>query len=122
MKRATTAVLAILTVCSAVLLAGCDPAGSRVVMGRLVRVGGPPPGLPAPLPGRVRAVSSAGDEVTVVVGRDGWFKLRLTPGTYNVTGHSPQIQDGKMICAAAKPVHVTLDAPIASLRVVCSIM
>ncbi|MGN6796021.1 MAG: hypothetical protein ACTHJW_26850 [Streptosporangiaceae bacterium] len=89
--------------------------------GALVRVGGPAPGLPAPLPGRIEAVDSNGNEVIVSAGRNGRFKLELAPGTYKLTGNSPLIQQGKMICSAAKPVHVTRTARIAKVLVICSI-
>jgi hypothetical protein len=107
----------------AALVAGCgsDPAVHRIVTGQLVRIGGPAPGSPVSLPGTIEARNSAGDVVAVSVRRNGRFRLELSPGTYRLTGHSPLMEDGKMVCGAAKPVDVTRSEPIATVTVVCPI-
>src|SRR5437899_1485435 len=98
---------AALVVGVAILVAGCagHADSGRAVVGRLVRVGGPAPGLPAPLPGKIEARDSAGNLHSAAVGRSGRFRLSLPPGTYTVTGTSPLIQDGKARCSATKPLH-----------------
>lgn len=114
---------AAMAIAAAVLMAGCgDPATAhQIVTGQLVRVGGPAPGLPVPLPGQVEARDANGNVFSATVGHDGRFHLSLPPGTYRITGHSPRIQDGKAQCAAAKPVHVTKASAVAGVQVVCSI-
>ena len=86
-----------------------------------MRVGGPAPGSAVPLPGRVEAREANGNVFSVMVGRHGRFRLSLPLGTYRITGHSPRIQDGKMLCSAAKRVHVTNANAAAGIQVVCSI-
>ncbi len=74
-----------------------------------------------PLPGKIEARDSAGNVFSVTVGSDGRFRLSLPPGTYQVTGTSPLIDDGKARCDAAKPVHVAKTGKAAAVLVVCSI-
>jgi hypothetical protein len=105
------------------LLAGCaDGQGiHQTVSGTFVRVGGPAPGAPFPLPGKITARSDTGATFTATTGSSGAFKLTLPPGTYHVTGRSPLIQGGKMVCTAAKELHVTAGTSGGSVTVVCSI-
>ena len=108
-----------------IVLAACGSSGPAasdpVLAGQLIRVGGPAPGAPVPLGGQIDARDNAGHEYTVSVGPDGRFRLRLPPGTYRLTGHSPQIQDGKALCTATKPVSVTGNGPLNSVKVICQI-
>ncbi len=108
---------------SIAVLAGCgDSPGYRQTMpGRFKRVGGPAPGSPFPLPGTVTARAATGETFTATAGRDGRFKLSLPPGTYRVTGRSPLMQSGQMICAATAELHVTRGMPARPVTVVCSI-
>jgi hypothetical protein len=105
------------------VLGGC--AGSQgnhqAVSGTFVRVGGPSPGSPVPLPGTITARAVSGEAFTAKVSSTGRFKLSLPPGTYHVTGRSPLIQGGKMVCAATKELHVTARASGDSVTVVCSV-
>ena len=75
-----------------------------------------------PLPGTVVARNAAG-EFSTTTAKNGRFQLSLPPGTYELTGHSPQVMgDGQqMLCRAAKTVHVTTDKPVRDTWVVCSI-
>jgi outer membrane protein assembly factor BamB len=93
------------------------------VAGTLVRIGGPAPGSPVPLPGRVVAIGSAGARFTTAVGTNGRFRLSLLPGTYRLTGYSPLVRanGAQMSCAALHPVHVTADKTRRDVDVVCSI-
>lgn len=108
------------------VLVGCadsQPGGQanrHTVSGTFVRVGGPAPGAPFPLPGNITARADTGATFTASTGSSGRFKLSLPPGTYHVTGTSPLMQGGKMVCAAAKELHVTA-ASGGSVTVVCSI-
>lgn len=105
------------------VLAGCggDPGYHQTVPGHFVRVGGPAPGSPFPLPGMITARTATGDTFTATAGREGRFKLSLPPGTYRVTGRSPLMQSGQMICAATADVHVSRSQPARPVTVVCSI-
>jgi uncharacterized surface anchored protein len=60
--------------------------------GKIVMVGGPPPGTPRPVSGaEFRLVGHEGSE-SVRADRDGRFSVDLPPGTYRVvvTGHAPR--------------------------------
>lgn len=90
------------------------------VTGRLIREGGPlgPGGQqPAvrPLRGLVQFTSAGHRVVNVRVGRSGTFSVSLAPGTYRVTGRSPEItqaggasMDGGPALPCARPVSVTV--------------
>jgi hypothetical protein len=89
--------------------------------GKSERVGGPAPGLAVPLPGTITARSASGQTFTATAAANGRFKLLLPPGRYHVTGRSPQIQSGQMICDATAGLRVTRDKPPRPVIVVCSI-
>lgn len=95
--------------------------------GMLVRVGGPAaksgPPPPLPLPGTVVARDSAGQQFTATAGNDGRFHLSLPPGTYRLTGHSPQVwvNNQQMLCMAQGAIHVTKRRPLRKVWVICSI-
>ena len=107
------------------ILVGCsgqsDP--HQTVTGLLVRVGGPAPGSPVPLPGTVVAKNAVGGQFTTTTGKDGRFQLSLPPGTYRLTGHSPQVMgDGQQsLCRAERTVQVIRHKPVHKIWVVCSI-
>lgn len=108
-------------------MAGCqgthpDGVTAGTVKGRLVRVGGPAPGLPVPLPGHVTATATGGTPAqTVAVGRDGKFSLNLPVGTYHFTGTSPLIASGHATCHAMHTVRVRAAQTITGVQVICSI-
>ncbi len=106
-------------ICATFAIASCSAGG--VVTGRLVRVGGPAPGSPVPFPGTIEARDTAGQRFTVTAGNDGRFRLRLPPGTYRLTGRSPLMGSGTMICSAGRPLHLTGTSQSISVEVVCSI-
>ena len=114
--------IAVLAVGIAVL-AGCgsNPGYHQTVSGKFVRVGGPAPGSPFPLPGTITARTATDETFTATAGRDGRFKLSLPPGTYRVTGRSPLMQSGQMICAAKEELNVSRGQPARPVTVVCSI-
>jgi len=86
-----------------------------------MRVGGPAPGSPVPLPGTITARAATGRTFTATAGRDGRFTLSLPPGAYRVTGRSPLIQSGRTACPAAADLHVTRGKRARHVTVVCSI-
>jgi hypothetical protein len=105
------------------VLTGCggSPGFQQSVPGRFERVGGPAPGSPSPLPGTITARAVTGDTFTATAGKNGRFTLSLPPGSYQVTGSSPLMQSGQMICAATSRLRVTRNKPVGSITVVCSI-
>jgi hypothetical protein len=105
------------------VLAGCgdSPGHHRSVSGAFVRVGGPAPGSPVPLPGTITARAATGQTFTATAGRNGQFTLSLPPGAYHVTGRSPLMQSGQMACAATADLHVTRSKRGRPVTVVCSI-
>ena len=114
--------VAVLTVGITVLV-GCGggPGGQQGVPGTFVRVGGPAPGSPVPLPGTVTARTATGQTFTATADRNGRFTLSLPPGSYQVTGRSPLIESGQATCAATAELRVTRGKPAVPVTVVCSI-
>ena len=116
---------AVLAAGVAMFLAACGGQATvtsdGIVTGQLIRVGGPAPGAPVALFGQIEARDGAGHHYTVAVGHDGRFHLHLPAGTYRLTGHSPQIQSGKGLCVAMKPVSVSKNGTLTGVRVVCSV-
>lgn len=89
-----------------VLLAGCGgPSGHGTLSGHLYMVGGPAPGTPRAVEGTVVATGPDGRH-TATVGADGSYTMQLAPGTYTVTGTSPQYGEGKSPCPANGTVAV----------------
>jgi len=89
-----------------VVLAGCGGlSGSGTLSGHLYVVGGPAPGTPRAVEGTVVATGPGGRH-TATVGADGSFTMQLAPGTYTVTGTSPQYGEGKSPCPANGTVAV----------------
>jgi hypothetical protein len=119
MSRNAVAILAL----AIAVLAGCGggPGYRQTVPGTFVRVGGPAPGSPVPLPGTITARAATGQAFTVTAGQNGRFTLSLPPGSYHVTGRSPLMQSGRMICAAIAELRVTRGTPAGPVAVVCSI-
>jgi hypothetical protein len=110
-----------------VAVAGCqgshpDSITAGTVKGRLVRVGGPAPGAPVPLPGHVTATATGGTPTqTVRVSKDGEFSFNLPVGTYHLTGTSPLIGSGHATCSAMHAVRVQARQAITGVQVICSI-
>jgi hypothetical protein len=124
MRRTLGAVITLLVAGS--MLAGCGATetgttGRGAVEGRFIRVGGPYPGSPVPLPGQVVAIDSTGARRVVSVDNSGRFRLSLPAGTYRLIGSSPLIDSGKGRCIAERPVRVATGKPTQHVAVVCSI-
>ena len=86
-----------------------------------MRVGGPAPGSPVPLPGTITARAATGQTFTATAGRNGRFMLSLPPGAYRLTGRSPLIQSGRTACAPAARLHVSSSKHVRPVTVICSI-
>jgi hypothetical protein len=93
----------------------------QTVTGKFVRVGGPAPGSAVPLPGTITARAATGKTFTAAAGSHGRFTLSLPPGTYRVTGRSPLMQSGQMVCGGTARLRVRSDRPAPRVTVVCSI-
>jgi hypothetical protein len=75
------------------------------VSGRLLFVGGPAPGRPRATSGTVRLHGSSPTQGST--DRRGYFEVDAVPGTYRVTGRSPDYGDGRYECRAEHAVVVT---------------
>lgn len=104
-------------------LVGCggNPSYRQTVPGTFERVGGLAPGAPHPLPGTITARTTTGETFTATADDKGHFKLSLPPGSYRVTGRSPLVQSGQMVCAASAELRVTHRPSSGTVTVVCSI-
>ena len=91
----------------------------HTVTGTFVRVGGPAPGSLVPLPGTITARAATGQTFTAKARSNGRFTLSLPPGTYRVSGRSPLIQSGQMVCSATALLRVSRDMPAGRVTVVC---
>jgi hypothetical protein len=102
---------------------GSGAAGGGAVSGSLLRVGGPSPGAAVALSGQVVATNAAGTRFTAAVGSSGRYRLALSPGTYQLTGHSPMVDSNgaQMLCAATRPVHITAGKTASGVDVICSV-
>ena len=105
------------------VLASCGASAGyhQMVPGTFVRVGGPAPGSPVPLPGTITARGATGETFTATAGRNGRFTLLLPAGAYRVTGRSPLMQSGQMVCVATAELYVIRGKPAGPVTVVCSI-
>lgn len=86
-----------------------DPAlrpGPRII-GTLRMTGGPYPGLDQGIPGTVEVRNQAREVVqTVATDADGRFEVRVRNGRYEVSGTSPNNNDGQSRCVVPEPVDV----------------
>ena len=87
--------------------------GRFLVEGGPMRPGGGQPGE-RPLRGTVTFSAVGGRTVRVPVGRSGAFSVALAPGTYHVSGRSPEIMEvssggsqHETVCSQPLTVHVT---------------
>lgn len=98
------------------------PVSSSTVTGRLLAVGGPPPGASRPMPGTVRLENVATHVVTTVhVGPDGRYSASVSAGSYKVKGRSPLYGNGGYACTAAKTVTATAKT-VAVANVYCQMV
>lgn len=95
-----------------------DDAPSAVVQGRLLTVDGEGKN-PRPSSGSVILSGGQGAEVRTEVGGSGTFEVMVNPGTYKVTGTSPQPDGGTAQCAAKSPVTTVSDEAPTTVDVLC---
>jgi hypothetical protein len=93
------------------VLPGCGTKGvpTGTVAGVMLRIGGPPPGSPVPLPGEVTLTDVAsGARFQASASTNGKFAVTVPIGTYRVTGQSPlvHIGDEEMVGVATDNVRV----------------
>jgi hypothetical protein len=106
LMRMTRAVaLTILAFASAACTAHASAPAEGTVSGSFVRVGGPYHGSAVPLSGKITLTSSR-HHYEATVNADGLFRVRVAPGSYQVTGTSPEINSGTTPCREAVPVVV----------------
>jgi len=79
--------------------------GGGAVRGVLLLVGGPAPGSPTATSGTITLRGPS--EYRARVEGGGHFKVAAEPGTYEVTGTSPEYGSGTYLCRATRPVVVT---------------
>lgn len=106
-------------VVGALVAAGCSstPTQQGVVVGRLVRAGGPAGGAATPVTGAVIAIQKGGKTKTTVVGSNGQFHMSLPVGVYTFLGTAT---GSSASCVDKKSVVVSLSV-VASTQVVCPI-
>ena len=78
-----------------------SPSSGATLTGHLYLVGGPAPGSPRAVSGKVFVTGSAG-KYTASAASDGRYTLLVHPGTYSVTGSSPLYNDGSPCLPATK--------------------
>jgi hypothetical protein len=88
------------------------------VSGHLSTEGGPAGTEVLHWPGTIRVHGPV--DRTVRTDAHGKFHLRLLTGTYQLTGHSPQYDDGKGTCRASGPLVVHTDTHV-KVDVVCQL-
>ncbi len=93
-----------------------DLRATYVVTGHLEGVGGPVGGRVRHWPGTIHVQGPVHQDVATDA--HGRFHLRLPPGHYVLTGHSPQYGDGRYPCQAEGSLVVTKGAPV-RMNVLC---
>jgi hypothetical protein len=70
----------------------------------------------------VIATSITGERFTISTGKSGRFTMPLPPGTYQLTGYSPQVhaKGAEMRCTAVHAVHAKAGKATRGVEVVCS--
>jgi len=108
MNRSRAALLAL-----AVLAAGaCGSGGAGTTAdvirthGTIVRVGGPAPGSPLPIPGARLEIRGRGGVVDVRSDRDGRFTFSLPAGTYRVRSVVASLLHNRFLQPVPRVIHV----------------
>ena len=123
MRRAHWTILTAVAVAVAVLVAvtlaswASTPA-TGFVSGRLQTVGGPAPGTPKPISGKVTVSGLNGKSYSAKVRADGQFLILVPVGSYSVTGSSPLYTLGQPACLGI-PFKVNENATTSNVHVNC---
>ena len=86
--------------------------------GRLQAVGGPAPGTPRQIGGKVIVRGLNGRSYSAKVGADGQFLIQVPVGSYFVTGSSPLYEGGQSVCLGI-PFKVNENATTSNVDVNC---
>ena len=89
--------------------------------GHLLRVGGPYGAGAPPLSGTVTFTSASGLVTKVHASASGGFHSDLPVGTYRLTGTSPDLDDGTLVCYSNPATVVVTPATKTTRDVFCSI-
>jgi hypothetical protein len=100
-------------------LVAAPPSG--LVHGRLIEVGGPPPGTAHPIPGSLTFTGPDGSVTTTHVGASGKYAIGLSPGTYQITGGGTQVISGKGDCTTTNPTTVITAGGDVTADVYCQV-
>jgi hypothetical protein len=102
-------------------LAGCASTPlTGFVSGRLQAVGGPAPGTPRLIGGRVTVRGLNGKSYEAKVGAAGQFLIQVPVGSYFVTGSSPLYEGGQSLCLQSGiPIKVNENATTGNVDVNC---
>jgi hypothetical protein len=101
-----------------------NPEGSGEVYGRLETVGGPAPGAPRGIAGRVVFTEVfSGPSISVATAANGSFHVRLPVFLYSVSGRSPKvIVNGKQEkCERQLPIKVANHSVLRNVDVICAL-
>jgi hypothetical protein len=114
--------LAVVAAALPFLLSACSSStAGGTVTGHLLQVGGPYGAGTPPLSGTVIFNSSSGLVTKVHASASGGFHFDLLVGTYTLTGTSPDLNDGKLICYSNPTTVVVKSATTTTRDVLCSI-
>jgi hypothetical protein len=97
LSAATVAVAAAVAVAVTLAAWGSTPT-TGFVSGRLQTVGGPAPGTPKPIGGKVIVFGLNEKSYSAKVGADGQFLFQVPVGSYFVRGSSPLYESGGPYC------------------------
>ncbi len=101
-------------------LVGAPPVGT--LSGRLIAVGGPPGAADTTLEGTITIKGPGGSVLHADVGKNGVFQIQLSPGTYRLSGRSPQYNGGTTDCTTATPTTTLVANRTTTADIICQRM
>lgn len=101
-------------------LVGAPPVGT--LSGRLIAVGGPAGAAETTLAGTITIKGPGGSVLHADVGRNGVFEIQLSPGSYRLTGRSPQYNGGTTDCTTATPTTTLVANRTVTADILCQRM
>jgi len=94
------------------------PAAVGTLQGKLLLVGGPAPGTPVPVAGKL-TIDGNGSVVHADIAADGRFAIQLAPGVYQVSATSPRYNNSDGVCRTSPPVKVLASGKTVTVDVYC---
>jgi hypothetical protein len=94
----TAGAVAVAAAVAVALASWASTPATGFVSGRLQTVGGPAPGTPKPISGKVTVTGLNGKSYSAKVRADGQFLILVPVGSYFVTGSSPLYAFGQPVC------------------------